>query len=283
MLLARYGAHVIMACRSPDRAQQAHDDIKNQVPSASLEIMQVDLGDWDSVRNFSEEIRRRHTHIDVLINNAGLVKSVYEKSKYGVEFTLTVNYLGTFLLTQLLLDFMENAPEPNGLPRVVMVASNAHSFAGKLDMDQLEIKEDKIGKELSITDTMTQYGRTKLCLLLYFQTLNKELREKKSRVLVYACDPGWVQTELNRAGDEKFYIGLVKAFEGMVAKKPIEGAIPSVYCACDTQLGDEASSGQYFDGIKKYAPWKSYARNEETGKLLWEWSEKILKDWLVKE
>jgi len=216
----------------------------------------------------------------VLINNAGLNKAVYEKAKNGQEIILTVNYLGTFLLTQLLLDLLEKVPGDSDRPRVVMVASNSHTFAGPLQIDQIELKEDKIGQELSMTEAMTIYGRSKLCMLLYFRILNLKLREKKSRVLVYSADPGWTKTEINRAGEDKFYIGLVRAIEDIVAKKPEEGAIPILYCACAPELGEEATSGMYYSGINEEAPLKDNAKNNDDGQVLWTWTEKVLAAWL---
>jgi len=278
--LARFGAHVVLACRSPDRGKQALDDIKSLVPNASLDLMLVDLADWDSIKAFTEEIRKKYSHIDVLVNNAGTVKAIYEKSKHNYDDVLTVNYLGTFLITQLLLDVLEKVPTDSDRPRVVMIASNAHTFSGPLQINQLELKEDKVGQELSVSETMINYGLSKLCMLLYFRILNLRLREKKSRVLVYAVDPGWVKTELNRAADGKFYGGLVKAIEDVVAKKPEEGVIPSLYCACSPELGEEVTSGNYYSHINTAANLKDYAKNNKDGEDLWEWSEKVLAPWL---
>jgi len=98
--------------------------------------------------------------------------------------------------------------------------------------------------------------------------------------LVYSLDPGWVLTELNRAGNEKFYMGMVKAFESMVAQKPEQGAIPSVFCACAPQLDNEATSGLYYTGIDKEGTIKDYAKDQESAIMLWRWTERQLWDWL---
>lgn len=58
--LARQGAHVFIACRSQEKGRAAVDDIRGVVAGAQVELLPVDLGDFDSVRRCAAEIGRAH-------------------------------------------------------------------------------------------------------------------------------------------------------------------------------------------------------------------------------
>jgi NAD(P)-dependent dehydrogenase (short-subunit alcohol dehydrogenase family) len=70
-LVAR-GAHVVMACRDPGKAEAARAQISAAVGGADrLEPMPLDVADLASVARFAAELRRRHPRVDILVNNAG--------------------------------------------------------------------------------------------------------------------------------------------------------------------------------------------------------------------
>jgi NAD(P)-dependent dehydrogenase (short-subunit alcohol dehydrogenase family) len=279
--LARYGAHVILACRSMEKGKEVVDEIKSEIPDSTLDLLQLDLLDWDSIKNFVSELKSKFPYIHGLINNAGFIQDKYQKSKHNYEAVLTVNYLGTVLLTEYCLELLEKAPEENGRPRIVMVASNSHSFVGELNLKDLELDPSKIDTEIGFSEMMNNYGRTKLCLLLYTLHLNKKLRSRKSRILLYPVDPGYVGSNLGFSGSEdKFYIGIARKVHTMIAKTNTEGAVPSLYCACDPLLEDELKSGLYFEGVDKLANLAEAAKNESVAKMLWKWTRAALTNYL---
>src|SRR5881394_1016687 len=71
--LAAKGAHVVMAARNQQKAAEAVDDIRGGLPDASLEVVELDLGSLESVRQAAEQILARHETIDILVNNAGVM------------------------------------------------------------------------------------------------------------------------------------------------------------------------------------------------------------------
>src|SRR6188768_2814703 len=71
--LARAGAHVVMAVRNQEKAEQAVTDIRGTVPEAKLELVSLDLGSQAAVRAAAEQILREHERIDLLFNNAGVM------------------------------------------------------------------------------------------------------------------------------------------------------------------------------------------------------------------
>ena len=71
--------------------------------------MQVDLSDLGSIRSFVGEFKSRYDHLDVLVNNAGIFSRLTTTTKDGFENHIGTNYLGTYLLTLLLLDSLLKA------------------------------------------------------------------------------------------------------------------------------------------------------------------------------
>ena len=86
-----------------------------------MDVVLVDLGDLESVRNFAQVIRKRYEKIDILINNAGLASFTSSKTKDGFELHFGVNHLGHFLLTHLILDLVKKAAPS----RIINVSSEA--------------------------------------------------------------------------------------------------------------------------------------------------------------
>ena len=124
--LARAGAQVIMACRSPERGHAAAGKIKAEQPEAHVAVAHLDLASLTSVRSFAEGVLAAGEPIDILVNNAGIMMLPRrELSPDGFEMQMATNYLGHFALTGLLLSVLLRA----GTPRVVSLSSNAHKRA----------------------------------------------------------------------------------------------------------------------------------------------------------
>ena len=70
--LAGMGARVVLACRRPQAADAAAQQILAVYPDASVETVMLDLASLESVRRGAEEVRGRFPVVDVLLNNAGL-------------------------------------------------------------------------------------------------------------------------------------------------------------------------------------------------------------------
>src|SRR5690242_3488838 len=124
--LAGLGATVVAVGRNRQRLEQVAARIGG-------EPLQVDFASLTAVRKLAGELLERHAHIDVLVNNAGLVTSRREVTEDGYEKTFAVNHLAPFLLTNLLLERLRaSAPA-----RVVTTSSGAHG-GGRLDFDDLQ-------------------------------------------------------------------------------------------------------------------------------------------------
>ncbi|WKV13021.1 oxidoreductase [Marivirga harenae] len=265
--LAKKGAKVIMACRSMNKANAAKDSIKEEVPTADLEVMEIDLSSLESVHNFAKSYQSKYDHLDVLINNAGVMMPPYTKTKDGYELQLQANFLGHFLLTGLLLDTVLKTPNS----RIVTLSSIAHK-SGKINFDDLQSE-----KKYSASDA---YGQSKLaCLMFTFELQRRLEKAGYENTISTASHPGIATTELARHMPKIVYSLLKYTVAPFLTHAPKEGAKPTLVAA----IGD-AEGGDYFGptGFNEFKgkPGKvsstDLAKDEDTANRLWEKSEELV-------
>jgi NAD(P)-dependent dehydrogenase (short-subunit alcohol dehydrogenase family) len=186
LALARGGARVVMACRSPERAEQARSDLLARVPAATTTILPLDVSEPESIRSFVREFSDRCGQLDVLINNAGIVAVPLSRNSVGHEMQLATNYLGAFALTGLLLPLFR----ADGRARVVNVGSHA-SRLGKLPLDDPNWERTPYRE-------LRAYARSKVALLSFTLELERRLRRSGSHVIALGAHPGFAATDIRR-------------------------------------------------------------------------------------
>ena len=224
--MAEAGWHVVMACRSLDKAEKAKASIMKRLPSASLEIMLVDLGDFASVRAFADEFRARHSHLDVLINNAGILLYSAQSNGGGIELQFATNHLGHFLLTALLIDLMPDDPAS----RIVALASVAHKGA------RIHFEDLACGGKGE-----TAYRQSKLACLLFADELDRRLRATGRRVKALAVHPGGSDSGLFDEMNRLQYFTL-KALSPLITHSNASAAKPALHAA----LAPDVAGGDYY-------------------------------------
>jgi NAD(P)-dependent dehydrogenase (short-subunit alcohol dehydrogenase family) len=131
MLLASYGATVVMACRSMDKCGKAKAEIAEQLSTkvsavGSLEVMQLDLSSLQSVRDFTKDFQKRFERLDYLINNAGAIPEPGMRTKDGMELSLGAMHFGHFALTKWLLPVMAKSPTISNLDDIEIPVRQAN-------------------------------------------------------------------------------------------------------------------------------------------------------------
>lgn len=228
LALARHGASLVLACRDLTKGYAARDEIVASTNNTRIEVMELDLASLASVRLFAEEFKKRYTQLDILINNAGLMKGSRAETRDGLELLMGVNHFGPFLLTLLLLDLLkQSAPS-----RIINVSSDAHQYAD-LDLTDLQsTREYHPGKA---------YGNSKLANILFTYELSRRLQG--SGVTANVLHPGMVQsTFYDRTENEAEKARYDALRERMISVQ--EGALTSVYLASSPEV--EGVSGKYF-------------------------------------
>src|SRR5829696_6817780 len=132
MGLANMGASVVMVARDRGRGEAALAEIKEGSANASVDLMLTDLSSQEDIRRLADEFKDAYPRLDVLVNNAGVIRSKRVTSADGIEMTFAVNHLAYFLLTNLLLDL----PKASAPSRIVNVSS-AEQRNGTIDFDDL--------------------------------------------------------------------------------------------------------------------------------------------------
>ncbi|MEX2502592.1 MAG: SDR family NAD(P)-dependent oxidoreductase, partial [Trueperaceae bacterium] len=185
--LARKGAHVVIGARNLDKAAEAEADVRAEIPDASLEVQQLDLGALASVRAFASRVLDAHRAIDLLYNNAGIMATPERTTEDGFEAQFGVDHLGHFELTRLLLPALHRA----GPARVVTTTSTARFTAGPYDLSDPHHRSRRY-------DPWEAYGYAKLANLQFTLELDRRLRAAGSRVAALAADPGFSHTDLQQ-------------------------------------------------------------------------------------
>ncbi len=262
-VLASKGAQVIVASRSKQRGDKAMAAIAKAAPDASVELMLLDLADLGSVRNFVVAFTARFERLDLLINNAGvMMPKEREETADGFELQFGTNHLGHFALTVALLPLIVATQGS----RVVNLASSAQNF-GDLDLDDLQWTDRPFKR-------MSSYGASKIANMLFTLELQRRFERAGVSTIAAACHPGWTSTNLQKTST------LLRWFNPLIAMKPWQGALPTLYAAISP---DVQGAGYYGpDGlgtIRGYpAPNKPAAAStdREAAKRLWELSEHLV-------
>ena len=216
--LAGAGVEVIVASRNPKAAHAATGGV------VGVSVEALDLSDLDSVRALAERILASSRHIDILINNAGIMACPETRVGPGWEAQFATNHLGHFALTNLLW------PALKGGARVVSVSSAGHHLSAiRWDDVQFEHGYDK----------WLAYGQAKTANALFAVHLDRLGRS--AGVRTFSLHPGKIFTPLQRHLTQREMIGAGWIDEsGAPAdptfKTPEQGAATAVWAATSPQL-----------------------------------------------
>jgi NAD(P)-dependent dehydrogenase (short-subunit alcohol dehydrogenase family) len=232
--LAGAGATVAMAARNQEKAARAVEDIRADVPSAALEVVELDLGSLASVRDAAERILAAHETLDILVNNAGVMGIPEKRTADGFEMQLGVDHLGHFALTALLLPALLRADAA----RIVTVTSTAHHMGRAVDPGNPHLH----GRYRP----WRAYGQAKLANFHFGIGLHRRLREAGAGAASLIAHPGLSNTELQTVSvletdgglSQRFFQGLARS----VGMTPTDGALSQLRAATDPA----AASGQFY-------------------------------------
>ncbi|CAO3678968.1 unnamed protein product [Umbelopsis vinacea] len=90
--LAKHGAHVIVASRTPSKGLAAVEEIRSETGNDNVEYLQLDLMSLASVTRFIEAYKAKNLPIHLLINNAGIMANPYTLSDDGIESQFATNH-----------------------------------------------------------------------------------------------------------------------------------------------------------------------------------------------
>jgi NAD(P)-dependent dehydrogenase (short-subunit alcohol dehydrogenase family) len=268
--LVRHGAHVIMACRSADKAAEAVQRLESEPATGRAEPWALDLASLRSIEAFAERFTAQHDELHGLCNNAGVMALPRRVTADGFEMQLGTNHLGHYALTGRLLPLLLAAEGS----RVVTVTSLVHRMA-RVDFDDLQGERHY--------RRWAAYGQSKLANLLFTYELQRRLGAAKAETIAVACHPGYSSTNLQEqaaAAAGSAIVGrILSAANRVAAQSPEMGALPSLFAlaADDVQGGDFIGPGgpmQIWGHPVKVEP-AAIAKDPELAGRLWAVSQQL--------
>lgn len=266
--LAGMGARIVLVARDKARGEAALDQLRERAPGLAHSIHYADLSRLAQMKQVAAEIAAAEPHVDVLINNAGVMFNSRRVTEDGLELTFATNHMAYFVLTHGLRQrLLASAPA-----RVVSTASDAHEGA-TLDFDDLQSEN---GYHLGLKEWLRVggasgfkvYARSKLANILFTHELARRLAG--TGVTANCLHPGFVATRFgNNSGG---FVSYAIRFWKMFALSSEKGAETLVYLASSPEVAN-VSDG-YFYKCRPATPAKE-AQDDTAARRLWSESARL--------
>jgi len=266
-VLASRGAEVILTARDVAKGETVAAAIRDTTGNAAVSVEALELGSLAEIRAFATRMAARHPHLDIVINNAGVMACPFAKTADGFELQFGSNHLGHFLMTCLLV------PTLRAPARVVSVSSRGHHIA--------PVAFDDVQFERRPYEKWAAYGQSKTANVLFAIGLDKRLGARG--IHAFALHPGAIMTELGRHLQAEDFEFLRTRNRGMQFKTVEAGAATSVFAATAPEL--DGRGGVYLedchvaavnDAPDALAGVKSYALDPTNAERLWQLSEQLV-------
>jgi NAD(P)-dependent dehydrogenase (short-subunit alcohol dehydrogenase family) len=266
-VLASRGAEVILTARDVGKGEAVAAAIREATGNRAVSVEALELGSLAEIRAFATRMAARHAHLDIIVNNAGVMACPFAKTADGFELQFGSNHLGHFLTTCLLV------PTLRAPARIVLVSSRGHHISPVVFED--------VQFERRPYDKWAAYGQSKTANVLFAVGLEQRLGGRG--IHAFALHPGTIMTELGRHLQSEDYEFLRSRSSGMKFKTVESGAATSVFAATAPEL--DGRGGVYLedchiaavnDAPDALEGVKSYALDPRNAERLWEMSEQLV-------
>ena len=275
--LVSSGAEVIIPAKRTDVAIK---NLEGIVPKEN--VIEMDLSDLNSVKNFTDGYKENFNRLDLLINNAGIMACPETRIGNNWESQIAINHFGHFMLTKELMDMMAD----NDGARFVSLSSSAHSLTGML-WDDIHFLNSPYDKWMA-------YGQSKTASSLIAIEFDKLMKDKGVRG--FSVHPGGIMTPLQRhlQNEEMVTLGWMKE-DGSLSdlaknffKTTSQGASTTLWCATSSSLNNIGGvfcedcdiakiKSDVDESMQRYFGVADWAVDIDEASKLWELTEKTLK------
>jgi NAD(P)-dependent dehydrogenase (short-subunit alcohol dehydrogenase family) len=265
LLLAQMGHQVILLSRSAERGQEAVQEIRQQSNNPDVELMLADLASQDSIRHFCDKFYSKYDRLHSLLNCAGIRVLNRELTSDGIELMFGSEYLGHFLLTNLLVPALVA-----GAPSCIVTISGEGHKAGVEGGTGGTINFDDIQYEKK-WDVLRASKQVVLAKILFTYELARRL--EGTGVAVHTVSPRFTRTNLSN--NYPWFVRWIAAFRMWQAKAvpPEVGAKDVLVPLINPALIGQ--TGKYFvEGREAQSSAESY--NVEDARRLWKISEELV-------
>jgi NAD(P)-dependent dehydrogenase (short-subunit alcohol dehydrogenase family) len=250
MGIAKLGATVILICRDKARGEEAQKEIKKAANNDSVKLLLADLSNLSSVRQLATEFNANFDSLNILVNAAAIFTPHRTLTPEGNELMFATNYLGPFLLTNLLIGQLKK-----GAPSRIIVLSAPSTT--KIDFENLTGE-----KHFS---ALTAFGASKMADMLFTYDLARRL--KGSGVTANVLFPGVMKTDLMRNAPL-----FARIITKLIGKSPEKGAEAAVYVVSSPDV--EGETGRFFKG-KEISNSNAYSNDPAIQQHMWSESIKL--------
>jgi NAD(P)-dependent dehydrogenase (short-subunit alcohol dehydrogenase family) len=274
-VLAAKGARVLLACRSPERGEQALRAVRNSAQTEPS-LLRLDLADLESVRHSAAEVRESTGDaLDILINNAGLMATPKGLTSDGFELQFGTNHLGHAALTWLLMPALRGGKAA----RVVTLSSMAARGA-RIDVDDPNFERRRYNPGAA-------YGQSKMANQAFALELDRRLRAAGSDIVSAAAHPGYTATNLGSTMARSYQNVVVRTVidsamrigEAVIAQNVRMGSLPQLYAATAPGVnGGDYIGPANLGGMRGHPTVVQPLRpalDRQTGVSLWELTAKL--------
>lgn len=250
-----YDYQVILACRNKEKAEIAKNEIVTETSNQNIKVMILDTASLTSVRNFVEEFKQLNIKLDCLVCNAGISPMHSGTTEDGFELVFATNYIGHFLLTNLLLPYLTE----DG--KIINVTSDMHNPPDGL----IWKKPDLLAYPKE--DDRKKYSYSKLCNIYFTYELDKRLRENNSKITVNAYNPGMMETNFSGGPRDPQRTAMIKR----TMPERVGDLDTSSTALAEIIVNDKYKdiTGKYFDRSTTYINSSELSYNEENRLELW--------------
>ncbi|RDX68092.1 Short-chain dehydrogenase TIC 32, chloroplastic, partial [Mucuna pruriens] len=234
-------------------AKNVKEAILKETPTAKVDVMELDLSSMASIQNFVSKFNSSCLSLNILINNAGICAAPFTLSKDNIELQFAINYLGHFLLTNMLLNTMKKTTQESKKEgRIVNVSYNS----------------------------WLAYGQSKLANILHANELARRFKEDGIDIIANSLHPGatttniFIHNRLMKGVAKMLGPFLIDKIGGFVVKNVQQGASTTCYVALHPQVS--GISGKYFVDNNLSEAY-SHGRDMDLAKKLWDFSINLIK------
>lgn len=259
--VAHAGYRVVMACYNPEKAEVRRRLLVEETGNADIEVRGIDLASLESVAAFANRLLEQGEPLALLMNNAGTMETGLHITDDGLERTVSVNYVGSYLLTRKLLPLMGEGS------RVVNMVSCTYAI-GKLDFPDFFLR----GKKGAFW-RIPIYSNTKLALTLF--TIDLARRVKDRGIVVNAADPGIVSTDIITM--HMWFDPLTDILFRPFIRTPRKGAATAISLLLDEEAGRRSGTLNVSCRPKHLS--EKYLHHWQMGEL-WNRTEIVVEKWL---
>lgn len=239
--LLETGATLYLAARDLKKAESVLGDL---VKSDRVKLLELDLGSLKSVRACAAEFLKSCKTLNILINNAGVMHTPEGQTADGFETQFGINYLGHFLLFQLLQPTLLASANPTFGSRAVFVSSSGHRISG--------IRFDDYNFEKSEYNGWAAYGQSKTAVIYAANEIERLYGAQNLHGL--SLHPGSIISGLQKTVPQAMRDSWEQDSVKKVLKSHEQGAATTVWAAISKEL--EGRGALYLEdcAVAKQAP-----------------------------